>query len=106
MGLAISKHYCSGSFVSFSVFSEANSCCGDSDCCHNENQFFKVQSDFSSPQTIDMPELSIIDISGDEMLSVDIPDCLKAENKTIVLSDLPPPRKIQKSLALKQTYLL
>lgn len=106
MGIAVSKHYCGSSFVSVSFFSEAKSCCETDGCCHNENHFFKVQDDYSTPQILDMPKLMVIDTVGNVVLSNIVPVTSKAGNRNFVFLDLPPPSKIQKSLALKQTYLL
>ena len=106
MGLAISKHYCSGSFVSVSVFHEAKSCCGDSDCCHNEDLLFKVSDDFSTPQIIHNPELAELDIYGLELLVIDLNINPQTETTQILYNNSPPPPTIQKSLSLKQVYRL
>jgi len=49
-GVSISKHYCHGSLISFSLFGKAKSCC-DSSCgaCHNETAFSKVTDNFEIP---------------------------------------------------------
>ena len=72
MGMAVSKHYCSGSFVSLKLFDEAKSCCGDSDCCHNENHFYQVKDDFSAIQIQDVPQLAETDILGHELFSFEM----------------------------------
>jgi len=106
MGVAISKHYCSGTFVSSSVFHEAKSCCGDSDCCHNEDQFYQVKDDFSAPAVLTAPILAELDILGHDLIS-DILYIAPEPEKTVILYDgSPPPPTIQKVLSLKQTYLL
>ncbi len=106
VGVVVSKHYCSGSFVSVSLFHEAKSCCGDSDCCHNEDQFFKVNDDFSAPLIQDAPELTSNDIFGSGLFVPDL-DIIPETEKTVNFIDTsPPPPDIQKVLSLKQEYLL
>ena len=69
VGVVVSKHYCSGSFVSVSVFNEAESCCGDSDCCHNENQVYQVKTDFSAPIISSVPGLAEFGILGHNLFA-------------------------------------
>lgn len=106
IGLAVSRHYCSGSFVSASIFHEAKSCCGDSDCCRNENHFFKVNDDFSAAQIQDIPQLAETDILGHELFSFESTVADENNLNPIVFIDSPPPPKIQETLSLHQTYLL
>ena len=106
IGLVVSKHYCSGSFVSASIFHEAKSCCRDSDCCHNEDTFYKVNDDFSAPQIVDTPQLAQLDILGHELFSFDLITAPEAEKTVILYDGSPPPPTIQKVLSLKQVYRL
>ena len=106
MVVAVSKHYCSGSFVSASVFPEAESCCGDSDCCHNEDQFYQVKDDFSAPAVLSVPVLAELDILGYDLypdILINLPETEAAE---ILYDSSPPPLTNQKALSLKQVYLL
>lgn len=106
IGLAISKHYCSGSFVSASVFQQAESCCGESDCCHNETSVYQVKDDFSAPPLLNAPVLAELDILGYDIYP-DILVVLSENESTTILRDTsPPPKTIQKALSLKQVYLL
>jgi len=104
--MAVSKHYCSGTFVSLKLFGESKSCCGDDDCCHNENHFYKVQNDFSVAQIQDIPQLAETDILGHELFSFALTSEIKNSDNHIIFTDSPPPPKIQEVLSLKQTYLL
>jgi len=106
MGVAISKHYCSGTFVSSSFFHEAKSCCGDSNCCHNEDQFYQLKEDFSAPQVQDTPQLAELDILGHELISFDLIISPETEKTEVLYDGSPPPPTIQKTLSLKQVYLL
>jgi hypothetical protein len=45
-GLAMSKHYCEGEFISVELKTESDPCCDDSTCCHTETQFLQVENDF------------------------------------------------------------
>lgn len=106
MGVAISKHYCGDSFVSASVFHEAKSCCGDSDCCHNEDSFYQVKDDFSAPAVLTAPILAEHDVLDHDLLADLILESPVAENSSFTFTDSPPPPTIQKVLSLKQVYLL
>lgn len=106
MGMAVSKHYCSGSFVSVSIFHEAKSCCGDSDCCHNENQFYQVKDDFSAPVVLTAPVLAEINILGHEMLCELLTLNFESNNTILIFTDSPPPPLIQTTLSSLQTYRL
>lgn len=105
MGMAVSKHYCGENLVSVSFYGEADSCCGDSDCCHNENQNYKVKDDFSAPQISNIPALAEFDIFVQQII-YDYTETWEPKSRFPVFTDLPPPPKIQKTLALKQLYLL
>jgi hypothetical protein len=105
-GIAVSRHYCGSSFVSVSFFTEAKSCCNSDGCCHNENHFFKVQDNYSTPQITDLPGLTAIDLLGHELFTNAVPLTFLAGNGNPVFTDLPPPYKIENSLELKQAFLL
>lgn len=45
-GFTISKHYCSGSLISVSVLSEAETCCKTGDCCNDESTSVEPINDF------------------------------------------------------------
>jgi hypothetical protein len=106
MGMVVSKHFCGDSFVSTAVFQQAKSCCGDSDCCHNENSFYQVKDDFSAPAVIATPVLAEIDILGHNLFEVGLLLSAETENSTTLYVDSPPPPTIQKALSLKQVYRL
>lgn len=106
MGLAISKHYCSGSFVSASVFQEAESCCGESDCCHNETSVYQVKDDFSAPALLNVPVMAELDILGYDIYPEILVVLSETETSEILFDSSPPPLTIQKTLSLKQVYLL
>lgn len=106
MGMVVSKHFCGDSFVSTAVFHQAKSCCEDSDCCHNENSFYQVEHDFSSPVVISTPVLAELDILGHDLIEAGLLLFTDTENTTPLYADTPPPPTIQKALSLKQVYRL
>src|SRR5690554_487223 len=92
-GLTVSKHYCHDLFISASLFSEAESCCGEADCCHNEIAFFQVDDDFVSFGIWQLPRIV------DHILFLHLPgdsDLLRrpepAENLVIESVFYPPPK--------------
>jgi hypothetical protein len=105
-GVVVSKHYCNGSFVSASVFHEAKSCCGDSDCCHNEDSFYQVDDDFSIVGISEIPFLAELDILGNE-LAIDILfTFIEEKNQNFNSCKSPPPLTVSEILSLEQVYLL
>src|SRR5690606_38273001 len=106
MGMVVSKHFCGDSFVSSSVFHQAESCCGDSDCCHNETSFYQVKDNFSAPAIAAIPVLAEIEILGHDLFAEIFTTIPETEILTLKISDSPPPPKIQTVLSLEQQYLL
>lgn len=105
MGLAVSKHYCSDSLVSVSIFEEADSCCDDMGCCHTENEFFQVKNDFSTPAISTIPLLAEITVLGHDLF--DIFDLTLPETETQnTTSDSPLPSSVSEALSMTQVYLL
>ena len=107
MGLAVSKHYCHGEFVSVSIFHEADSCCDMQGCCQNENHFYQVKEDFSSPVITTIPVLAELDVLGHDLLAIEsLLTEPESENTATITDYSPPPKNIQTVLSLKQVYLL
>ena len=105
-GLAVSKHYCGESLISIDFFDEAETCCDDGNCCHNESAFYQVDEDFSAPVFSQLPSVTAID------LLVDVSDLSfdwyprESPADFIIEKDIPPPPNIQTFLSLKQAFLL
>ena len=106
IGIVISKHYCGTTLVSIAVDKEADSCCGDADCCHNENQYYNLEEDFSVPQISNVPVLAEFDILGFELMNEFLTEIHESKNIIPAFNDLPNPPTIQETLALKQLYRL
>lgn len=106
MGIAVSKHYCGENLVSVSFFDEANKCCDDGDCCHNDNLFFQVNDDFSVPSVSNLPYLAAFEIPKVRLCSdFQLKDFEKASAGPNI-SDLLPALKSSEALSLRQVYLL
>ena len=106
MGMAVSKHYCSDSLISVSVFEEADSCCDDMGCCHTENEFIQVKNDFSTPAISTIPVLAEITILGHDLFDGLNLTLSETEIQKNTISDSPLPSSVSEALSLKQVYLL
>jgi hypothetical protein len=106
VGLAISKHYCSGNLVSTSIFGEAESCCGDSDCCHNESEVYQMHEDYSLVSVSETPQSAEFDLLDFTILVYNFTVVETEETEEFFEADSPPPPKIQTVLSRKQSYLL
>jgi hypothetical protein len=106
MGMAVSKHYCAGSLESVAVFYEAKSCCDMDSCCHNETQVYQVKEDFSVPAVSSIPVLAELDILGHDLLAVRLLNEPETEVASLNFIEAPPLLPIQKTLALKEVFLL
>lgn len=104
IGLTIDKHYCGTRLVSVSIFSETESCCDmTSNCCHDNTDTYKLDVDYTLSQLkidfvqapIELPALSFYYLSMFEGNSSDAG-----------FSIFIPPRKIQTTLSIFQTYRL
>jgi hypothetical protein len=106
VGLAISKHYCSGNLVSTSIFGEAESCCDDSDCCHNESEVYQIHEDYSLVSVSEVPQTAEFELLDLAISVYNFTVIETEETEEFFESDLPPPPKIQTVLSRKQSYLL
>ena len=106
MGMAVSKHYCSDNLVSVSIFEEADTCCDDMGCCHNENEFFQVKNDFSTPAISTIPVLAEISILGHDLFNSTDLILSETDIQNKPLSDSPLPSSVSEALSMKQVYLL
>jgi hypothetical protein len=106
MGMIISKHYCGGSLISTSVFNEAESCCGESDCCSNETDFYQVDEDYSLVAYSEIPITSEVDLIGFALLVDSFDELMIGEEHIFITAESPPPPPIHLTLSKKQVYLL
>ena len=108
MGMAVSKHYCGENLVSVSLFESSSnvSCCDMDNCCHNETQLYQVKEDFSVPAISTVPVLAELDILGHDLFHLENLKALKTKDATPFVAETPPLLLIQKTLAVKEVYLL
>ena len=106
VGLTISKHYCSGDYVSTSIFGEAESCCDSEDCCKNETETFQLDEDYSLVAVSEVPQSAEFELMIFAILVYNFTVVETEETEEFCESDLPPPPKIQTVLSQRQTYLL
>ncbi len=60
MGFSVSRHFCGGTLVDVSVIAGVADSCSDDgsscemgNCCHNENQVYQLDEDYTSPMVLD-----------------------------------------------------
>ncbi len=106
IGFAIYKHYCGGNLVSTSIFTEAKSCCDLDDCCKNESEVFQLNEDFSPTSITELPITVELDLFSFALLILDEEIVSTEQVQEFIVSNLPPPPKIQTALSQRQTYLL
>lgn len=104
--MAVSKHFCDDFLISTSVYAEAETCCDDGGCCHNETTFYQVDDDFAIPGLSQLPFVVNIDIlsAGVKHLAMLFPQ--ETPDHIIAEKGPPPLPKTQIFLSLKQTWLL
>lgn len=105
MGMAVSKHFCQSSLVDVSFFAKAESCCDNDGCCTNENHFYQVKEDFSTPAISTIPLLAEIDVLGQTLLDPDVLFPNELPQEFDLSKDTPPPT-VMEFLADEQVYLL
>lgn len=104
--MAVSKHFCDDFLISTSVYAEAETCCDDGGCCHNETIFYQVDYDFAVPGLLQLPHITNIDILTFETTQFLTLFPQETFDHIIAERGPPPPPKIQTLLSLKQTWLL
>ncbi len=106
MGMAVSKHYCGGELVSVSLSGHNDRCCDMGDCCQNETHVYQMKEVFTMPVVSSVPvstefEIPVHDLFAE--IGLIIPEI---ETDTPAFAESPPLLPIQKTLALKQVFLL
>lgn len=105
-GMTISKHFCDEFLISTSLFAEAESCCGEDSCCHNETEFLQLKEDFQPSFTTQLPCSIAIDLIVSKLRQLDFDDSAFTNQPPFIEVKPPSPPKIQTFLSLKQAYLL
>ncbi len=53
MGFTITKHYCGGDLIDLSIAGEVENCCDmEEGCCHNEQQTYQLEEDYTAPMVL------------------------------------------------------
>jgi hypothetical protein len=69
-GMAVSKHYCSSFLISTSYYSKSEPCCESNNHCHDEEELFQLEVDFTTSQSPQLPSNTGLDLfviaSGNE----------------------------------------
>jgi hypothetical protein len=106
MGFTITKHYCSGDLIDLSIAGEVENCCDmEGDCCHNEQQTYQLEEDYTTP-------VIFTQVDYIAFVIFEIPEFLielQETTNTIIASnhgESPPPRDVLHFLADIQTYRL
>jgi hypothetical protein len=103
-GMAVSKHFCNGLLISFSIYMEADSCC-DKDCCQDQSEFVQLDEEFQLTESSEVPAITELGLlfAGPEHFNFSFRNeylqVQKPENE-------PPPPGTNTLLSLRQTYLL
>jgi len=108
IGFSVSKHYCGSHLVEVSINSEAEPCCEDmnnSNCCHNETEYFQLKEDLFTPVSIENTRIAGFDILFPLMFVYFFNAPNNVETKILNFAESPPPPTIQAKLSLIQTYL-
>lgn len=106
IGLSVSKHYCNGKLISTSFFIDTDSCCDSNDCCKNETEVFQLHEAFSVSVDLYLEESAPIDLLLNPIFLFNDNEIIQSTLKDYIISESPPPTKIQISLAKRQAYLL
>jgi len=106
VGFAVSKHYCGDALVDIAFNENAENCCDTGSCCHNETQLYQLDEDFSAPAISTVPVMSELKILGHDLfasIGLVLPE---TETDAPGFAESPPILPIQKTLALKEVFLL
>ncbi len=106
-GFSVSKHYCGSHLVEVAINSEIEPCCGDmgnSNCCHNETEYFQLKEDIVSPASFENTRIASFDILFPLVFAIflDTPGIVEIEINNFAESPSP---ATQTKLSLLQTYL-
>lgn len=106
VGFAVSKHYCGDALVDVAFNENADSCCDDGACCHNETLIYQLDEDFSAPQITsapDLPEMVTFGVTAFFAINQTPSEHLA---ETFYQNNSPPPTTISETLSFRQVFLL
>tara|TARA_R110002050_G_scaffold98121_1_gene203863 strand:- start:9359 stop:9733 length:375 start_codon:yes stop_codon:yes gene_type:complete len=106
MGFTITKHYCGGGLIDLSIAGEVENCCDMEDgCCHNEQQTYQLEEDYTAPAVFNQ-------IDYFTFVIFEIPEFLVKSREITIASisnnfgESPPPHDVLHFLADIQVYRL
>ncbi len=106
MGFTITKHYCGEDLIDLSIASEVENCCDmEGDCCHNEQQTYQMEEDYTAPVVVD----KVVYIG---FVIFEIPEFLielQETTETLIADhsgESPPPKGVPHFLSNIQVYRL
>src|SRR5690554_2125540 len=107
-GMAVSKHFCGDFLISTSLYTEAETCCDDGNCCQNETIFYQVDEDFVTPVFSQLPDVNDIDLFQETLNIFNVLFIPASASVSFlpVTGQPPPPPTTQTILSLEQTWLL
>lgn len=106
IGFVVSKHFCGGKLISMSLYAEASPCCDSNNCCNTETEVFQLDVDLSVVPALEVPESVAINLLAISIVVFNLIQDEVLPGDAFLLSDSPPPPKIQTALAKRQSYLL
>jgi hypothetical protein len=72
-GMAVSKHYCDNYLISTSFYTKSEPCCESDNHCHDEEEVFQLEVDFTTSQSPQLPYNTGLDlfvnVSGNEVFN-------------------------------------
>jgi hypothetical protein len=106
-GFSVSRHYCGNKLVDISVDKKADPCCNDSDCCHTETVFVKLNDDFTPSSAEYNPEHKS-SVKSLVLQAVPYTMAVPADKQGAAFfpDESSPPQAVKTKLSLIQTYQL
>ena len=112
MGFTVSRHYCGGSLVDVSVMtghlascSDDGSACDMDGCCHNEQNIYQLNENYTSPLVVEHVAFFQI-VLAEFAIPLSYNTQLAEESSLWVRSESPPPKEVKTVLSDLQVYRL
>ncbi len=105
-GMAVSKHFCNEFLISTTLFTDAESCCDDGSCCHNEAEFIQLDEEFQPSNTAQIPPSVQINLIASIVWQHIFRESVSDDCTAFTVRKPPSPPDSRTFLSLKQAYLL
>lgn len=105
IGLNVTRHYCGGKYVTYSIYSTPKACCNNPDCCKNESESYQLDENtvLQSPNVLkEIQALDYYEIAESKVVFKNFFDRFSDHKKNIFV----PPPDVLKTLTLIQSFLL